>query len=296
MAHSRNTQVAGPAIAVLAFATLYGYWVTSQNTTAPTATTASANSGTHDHTGTNLHAGNVQSFADRHVEMQLAPNGRLRLYFYGERERQLAPVPALGMEMEILPIGENPLVVTLQPRPYPGEAEGSASRYEGTFSSTSLSGTPGAALTLPYAGRTYRVQWRPENLIGAQNAHNPDGSDVAMPTPLADTASTERGQPTEAERALFLTPGGKYTQADIVANGNTVAALKYRGQMASHNQNPKPGDYLCPVTRTVANPRFTWIIGGKTYRFCCPPCIEEFLKQAKADPGAIPDPESYRKK
>ncbi|NDG64303.1 MAG: YHS domain-containing protein [Planctomycetes bacterium] len=58
---------------------------------------------------------------------------------------------------------------------------------------------------------------------------------------------------------------------------------------------PKNGDLTCPITMTKANPNFTWIVAGKTYAFCCPPCIDEFVLMAKTNPSAIKDPEEYRK-
>jgi len=97
-------------------------------------------------------------------------------------------------------------------------------------------------------------------------------------------------------RALFLTPGGLYTKADIRANGNQTANQKYGNFMASHDATPKPGQRVCPVTKTVANPTLTWVIGGKKYQFCCPPCITEFVAKAKKDPKSIKAPEAYVKK
>jgi hypothetical protein len=61
---------------------------------------------------------------------------------------------------------------------------------------------------------------------------------------------------------------------------------------------PKPGDKICPVTMTKANPACTWIIAGKEYEFCCPPCVDEFVSWAK-DPELAKDilpPEEYVKK
>ena len=45
---------------------------------------------------------------------------------------------------------------------------------------------------------------------------------------------------------------------------------------------------------TKANPKFSWVVGGKTYEFCCPPCVDEFVAQAKAG-GEIGEPEDYVK-
>ena len=50
-----------------------------------------------------------------------------------------------------------------------------------------------------------------------------------------------------------------------------------------------------PITGTRASPRFTWIVGGKAYQFCCPPCVEEFVRQAKGRPRTIHPPEYYVK-
>ncbi len=60
--------------------------------------------------------------------------------------------------------------------------------------------------------------------------------------------------------------------------------------MAQHDARPKPGERVCPVTDTKANPKLTWVVGGKTYQFCCPPCITEFVAKAKKDPTSIKPP------
>ena len=99
----------------------------------------------------------------------------------------------------------------------------------------------------------------------------------------------------DEESKLYLVPGGIYTQADIDANGATTASGKYKGKMAKHDASPKSGDLICPFSMTKANAKFTWIIGGKSYSFCCPPCIDEFVLMAKTNPSAIKDPEQYRK-
>jgi YHS domain-containing protein len=98
------------------------------------------------------------------------------------------------------------------------------------------------------------------------------------------------------ERDLYLIPGGKYTMDDILANGNMTPSQKFKSFIPAHNPNPKQGDLLCPITMTKANPACSWIIGGKLYQFCCPPCIHEFLAMAKATPEQIEDPEYYVKR
>jgi hypothetical protein len=95
--------------------------------------------------------------------------------------------------------------------------------------------------------------------------------DVTMPAAVVDVE----------ERQLFERPAGKYTAADILANGKLLPSEKYRGFRAVHDYAPQPGDRLCPVTRTKSNPDCTWIVDGQTYQFCCPPCIPEFVRKAK---------------
>ena len=97
-------------------------------------------------------------------------------------------------------------------------------------------------------------------------------------------------------RVRFLTPKGKYTPADIVANGGITPSEKYKNFHSVHDFSPKPGDPICPVTNTKANPQCTWIVGGKKYLFCCPPCIDEFVKLAREDPEKIKSPEEYVKR
>ncbi|WP_425613571.1 hypothetical protein NA78x_003406 [Anatilimnocola sp. NA78] len=98
-----------------------------------------------------------------------------------------------------------------------------------------------------------------------------------MPAMIAD----------ETERELFQSAGGKYTLADITANGTELPSQKYRGFRAVHDLQPQPGDRLCPITRTKANLTCTWIVDGQAYAFCCPPCIPEFVRLAKERPRQI---------
>ncbi len=126
------------------------------------------------------------------------------------------------------------------------------------------------------------------------------------PAPAPETAdghghsTTVPGAPTKVvdddEKTLYLTPGGKYTEADITANGGVTASQKFKGFKAAHDLKPAAGDQICPVTLTRANPKVSWVIGGKTYEFCCPPCVDEFVALAKEKPDEINDPASYVKK
>ena len=227
------------------------------------------------------HSAKVQSFGDNPVEASLSPSGRLTIHFYGVKERQLEPFDAdVPPEASLLVTGEDSVPIALSARPYPGEPKGMSSRFVGE--TETKPGAVGLMLTVPYQGRTYRVQWRPEQLPpGAV-----EGGDAGMPAALGS----------DAAQKLFLTPGGGYTQADIDANGRTTASAKFGNQMSAHNSHPRPGDRICPISDTAASPKFAWIVGGKTYTFCCPPCVEEFVRKAKETPEKIKSPEEYVKK
>ncbi|MEJ7590956.1 MAG: hypothetical protein WKF77_05360 [Planctomycetaceae bacterium] len=95
------------------------------------------------------------------------------------------------------------------------------------------------------------------------------------------------------EQNLFRSPAGRYSLADIAANGNLFPSEKFSGFRARHDYRPQSGDQLCPITRTKAHRDCTWIVGGQTYKFCCPPCIAEFVRQAKTQPENILPPHAY---
>lgn len=103
-------------------------------------------------------------------------------------------------------------------------------------------------------------------------------------------------EPSQSERDLLLLPGGKYKAADIEVNGGITASEKYRDFKAKHDFKPRPGERICPVTRTKANPECTWVIDGRTYLFCCPPCISEFVALAKKQPEKLKNPKEYTQK
>jgi YHS domain-containing protein len=114
---------------------------------------------------------------------------------------------------------------------------------------------------------------------------------------IASRRSAESRMPDKVvdstEEELYLTADGLYTMADIVANGNQTASQKFKSFRAKHDFDPKPGDAICPITRTKANPACSWIIGGNEYYFCCPPCIDEFLMIAKSDDPTVQPPSYY---
>lgn len=114
----------------------------------------------------------------------------------------------------------------------------------------------------------------------------------AQPAPQTPTPAA----PTPRETELFLTPGGIYTQADIEKNGRAVPSVKYAGIAFEHDDDLKPGDRVCPVTVNKADDKCRWWVNGQEYTFCCPPCLEKFVKQAKQTPEKIKKPGEYIQK
>lgn len=214
-----------------------------------------------------------------HAEAVFEKGGTLRLYTLGQDEAKVQEVAAKPLEAYAKAEGAlEASQFVLEPKPQTGDKPGMTSLFVGTLPKD-LHGKH-VEVTIPNVvigdGR-FRI---------AFSSNPPKSDDHEMPNKIED----------EAEKKLYLTPGGKYTEADIKANGNQTASQKFKGVKAQHDLKPKAGDMLCPITKTKANPKFTWIIGGKPYEFCCPPCVDEFVQTAKDSPADIKDPAEYIKK
>src|SRR6185295_9556 len=86
---------------------------------------------------------------------------------------------------------------------------------------------------------------------------------------------------------LFKTPGGIYTVADIKVNGTAVPLEKFKGKTWKHEEDLKAGDKLCPITLKKAEAECTWTVQGQRYEFCCPPCINTFVRWAHQEPTKV---------
>lgn len=216
-----------------------------------------------------------------HVEAIVTDSGELRLYTLGNDETRVMDVAIQDLVAYVKSTtGSESASVTLKPEPQPGDAGGNASLFVAQLPEALVGGA--IKVTVPnitIKGERFRLGFTTETDDHGTDEH----SDDAMPEKVAD----------DAEKELYLTPAGLYTQADIQANGNVTASQKFKGFKAKHDLHPKPGDKICPVTLTLANPECTWIIGGKTYEFCCPPCVDEFVAMAKTSPEDVKDPSEY---
>lgn len=213
-----------------------------------------------------------------HAEAIFEKGGTLRLLMLGKDEAKVLEVESQTFQgyAKLLGAAES-IPFDLAAVPQDGDVAGKTSQFVGQLPE-SLGGQA-VEVTIPNVrinGERFRL-----GFASATETHSAD----TMPDKVID----------EEEVQLYLTPEGIYTDADIKANGGMTASQKFKGAMSSHDMNPKPGDKICPVTMTKANPKFTWVVGGKTYEFCCPPCVDEFVKTAKTAPDQIKAPEDYVK-
>ena len=213
-----------------------------------------------------------------HAEAVFEKGGTVRLYMLGKDEARLQEVDATELTAYVTPDGATEAdKVTLRPEPQPGDAKGKTTQFVAT-------------LPKDLTGKKVQVTVNNVNVNGERFRVAFSNEAAAHP---AGEMPAKKG--TDEEQSLFLAPGGLYTAADIAANGATVPTVKYKGIRAQHDDNPKAGEKICPISKTKANPKFTWVVGGKSYEFCCIPCIEEFVALAKEKPGEVKDPKDYVK-
>jgi hypothetical protein len=212
-----------------------------------------------------------------HAEAVIETTGDFRLLMLGKDETRIQEVDVQPVKAYVKAIGDpNATPIELAAVPQDGDSPDKTSQFVGhlpeAFRGKQLDVT---IPNLRIAGERFRV-----GFTTVTEAHAEE-----MPESL----------PAEEERKLYLTAGGKYTDADIKANGGVTATQKFKGVPSSHDMFPKEGDRICPVTKTKANPKFTWIVDGKSYQFCCPPCVDEFVTMAKERPEEMKSPDDYIK-
>jgi hypothetical protein len=212
-----------------------------------------------------------------HAEAIFATGGTLRIHLLAADESRIQEVELQTLTGYARPVdGGEALSFSLEPDPQPGDAKEKTSAFVGT-------------LPEPLRGIVVEVTIPSIRIDGERFRFS-----VTMPAVHHEPDMPRKASDAE-EAALYLTPGGIYTAADIEANGNTTAAAKFKGIASTHNMQTQSGDRVCPITMTKANPKFTWIVGGKAYQFCCPPCVDEFVKTAKEEPEKIKFPAEYVK-
>ncbi len=227
--------------------------------------------------------GVIASFGDDkyHAEMIIEDDGSIDLFVLGEDLTQIGEVPIQQLTAYAKVIGETrSRAILLQPAPNAGDNAGKTSRFTGKLPEDYLAGNSVTDFSLTVAG--LRID-DGRYLLRFRFAHE---QHLAMP----------KGTTHDLAQTLYLISGGSYTEEDIEANGRTTAAEKYAGFIPKHDPSPVDGDWICPITKTKANPECSWIIAGDTYYFCCPPCIDEFLAKAKADSGNIAAADTFKQR
>lgn len=214
-----------------------------------------------------------------HGEVLVEAKGLLVLYTLGKDETKIQVVEPQKVTFQVQTAKDaEPVEVVLEPSPQSNDTPGKTSRFAAPLPE-SLWGKD-LILTSPsgmkIAGDRFRI-----------NSFTLSRHKTLPPAP---------GAGTQKERDLFLKPGGIYTEADIKRNGGIVPSVKFKDMEWPHDDKIKVGDRLCPITDNKADPRCAWVVGGKEYQFCCPPCLTRFVTLAKTDSKKIKAPEEYVKK
>lgn len=244
---------------------------------APKPTTNAAAKGD-PHPTAGPHGGPLIEWGDEEYHVELLIDAKAKeatAYVLDESAMKAKPIAATTLTLELKL--EPPVAVTLSAKPEAGDPAGQSSRFTGAHDvlgqdklfEGSVSGTVGAT---PYSGK-----------FKQKKAHARHGG---MPEGVGGTPE---------EKTLFLSPGGIYTAADIRANGSVVPSEKFKGISWPHDES-KPGDRICPVTANKADDRCEWIVNGKSYTFCCTPCLDKFVKWAKQTPEKVKEPGDYVQK
>lgn len=238
------------------------------------------------------HGGHVERVGERFMEATIQKGGALHVSFLDNDESTLFPIQATELIAQAQSIHQDIQVstFTLKGQPTASEAPGTASTFTGKLPDDVSDHAITLSINVPMDGKTYRLTFN-------QNRHADDVKKPIMAKMLpSGKIVMPEGLAPAAERRLFLTPGGPYTQKDIEQNRNLVPSVKFAGFEASHNMNPQPGDRICPITKTKINPIISWVIGGHRYGFCCPPCIGDYLAKVKKNPKELKPTGTYFKR
>jgi len=209
-----------------------------------------------------------------HGEVLVEEDGRIHLYLSGDQADQPVEVShQLLIAQAKHASDENPTSLIFRPETKPDATTKRTSHFVGRFNPEMM----GGHLSVSVA----RLEI--------------DGEEVSFQFELPDRHDGKR-RAAELVRSVVLTPKGQYTWADTEAEKQGVPTEKYRELKVIHDMRPKPGDRLCPVTRAKAAPRIQWQVDGRTYLFCCPPCIVDFIEAARASIKPMIAPEQLVKK
>ncbi|MBL8821517.1 MAG: hypothetical protein JNJ77_02945 [Planctomycetia bacterium] len=221
-----------------------------------------------------------------YAEAIMHKGGSVHLFLFGKDLSKIVETESHQITAYVRKIGDKEFTTfELKPDPLASDTKGYTSRFAGDIPTELVNQELEVTIpALKLGNERYHLAFQTTIKPHEGDSH---AKDATMPAGQDDMAE---------ERKLYLTAAGVYTSEDIKANGNTIGSEKFKNFKANHDIRPKPGDKICPVTLTKANPDCTWIIAGKKYEFCCPPCVDEFVKLAKEEPNAVKPPEEYVKR
>jgi len=205
-----------------------------------------------------------------HLELLREEGGYLLLYTLGEDAKKVVEVDMQMPQAQLKVNGQESEVLEFLPFPQADDRPGKTSRF---------------LVKLPK-----RIREEPLTVAIASVAFGPSQFPVEFSLPVDQVRTTD-----DHDKKLFLTAAGKYGEADIAANGRRTAEESFAAFMPKHDLKPRPGDKVCPITRAKASPECSWAVGGNSYEFCCPLCIDRFVRAAKEQPNTIKQPEAYVK-
>ena len=234
----------------------------------------------HGH-GETPHGGTLIELGKSHAEF-VVDHGKkqVTVYILSEDLKKNEPISATKLLLSIkTPTFQTDLVAA----PQDGDPKGKSSRFVAVHDNFAKEQEFEGTISVEIDGKPYLADFK-------EAEHKEDKKSMK---PVDDHGRAVVVAPAGSEADVYLTPGGIYTAADINANGNTTVSAKYKGLKVSHDIKPIAGDKLCPITLTKSNANLTWVIGGKKYEFCCPPCVEEFVTLAKTTPNEVKAPETY---
>ena len=215
-----------------------------------------------------------------HAEVVFEKSGKMRLLMLGKDETQTQDVEQQALQAYIQTTSESAEeTIALLAAPQEGDSTGMTSQFTGQLPESLLGKE--LKVTIPnlrIRGNRFRVGF-------TTATETPDGRTDNPPPPVES----------EHEQQLYFTAAGKYTAADIAANGPLPPSQKFKAVRASRHRPTNVGDRLCPVTKFKANPKLTWIVDAQPYNFCSPNCVDEFVQLAKEHPDQIKMPERSAK-
>ena len=68
---------------------------------------------------------------------------------------------------------------------------------------------------------------------------------------------------------------------------------RVRGMAGVYEMSNADRDKICPVTKNKAEAECAWVVQGQRYEFCCPPCLDKFMRWAHNEPEKVKNANEY---